>query len=166
MTSLPSVGTVDSLAPIWKGVGNTAAILGIVSFVLSKIPATIDNTHSVMRVCVGLNSDEVTDAGGNCPDIRLFNEIRDFIGMKPDPGYVAEGGFMDVIIDQGDMQQPTSVLVTANGGRQWQERRIPGVSSVDLARQSDLCLGRQLGASLWRALVGRDPEVFTIRMLI
>jgi len=115
MTSPPSVGTVDSLAPIWKGVGNMAAILEVISFILGKIPANKDNTQSMMRVCVGLNSDELTDAGGNCPDIRLFNEIHDFVAKKPDPGYVSEGDFIDVIIDQGDVQQPTSALITANG---------------------------------------------------
>ena len=115
MTSPPSVGTVDSLAPIWKGVGNMAAILGIISFILGKIPANKDNTQSIMRVYGRLNSNEFTDAGGNCPDIRLFNEIHDFIAKKPDPGYVSEGDFIDVIIDQGDGQQPTSALITANG---------------------------------------------------
>lgn len=67
-----------------------------------------------MRVGVGLNKDGLTNAGGDCPDVRLFNEVHEKIGTTTDPGYVGEGDYKDVEVDQDSYQQPISALISAN----------------------------------------------------
>ncbi|RYP08225.1 hypothetical protein DL764_002040 [Monosporascus ibericus] len=54
---------------------------------------------STVRVAVGLDyGSSLINAGGDLPDVRVFNEAGNFIGMVADPGTVENGGFADITV--------------------------------------------------------------------
>lgn len=53
--TMAAVSIVGFLAPIWIGIENTAAVLGIINFIIFRVPAVQDDIHSIMRVGVGQN---------------------------------------------------------------------------------------------------------------
>lgn len=75
----------------------------------------MDDTKSAMRVAVALTSETGPfHAGGDCPDIRLWDESGEKLGEKMNPGWIEDGDFRDVVIDQLGKHQPTYALLSAN----------------------------------------------------
>ncbi|THZ29595.1 hypothetical protein D6C89_01929 [Aureobasidium pullulans] len=93
--------------------GVFTGILGTISFLQSNIPSN-DGTSSKVRVFVGLDGTQgLTNAGGDAPDIRQFNNNPEFLGAKYDPGHIGSGTYKDIKIGQS-RQQPVYTLLTAN----------------------------------------------------
>ncbi|KAI1146705.1 hypothetical protein F4825DRAFT_466329 [Nemania diffusa] len=90
--------------------------LSIVDFAKDNVPDQ-KAVGSTVRVTVGLDTHGgLNNAGGDLPDIRLFNEGGGFLGMVADPGKVKTGSFEDITIkhDDGSGQQATYALFSAN----------------------------------------------------
>ncbi|KAI1774803.1 hypothetical protein F4818DRAFT_418994 [Hypoxylon cercidicola] len=103
-------------AGIIEAIGVISGVLGIIQFGADNFAAP-ESVGSTIRVTVGLDySGGLNNAGGDLPDVRLFNEGGEFIGIKVGPGKVKDGGFGDIKIDHNDdtTQQPTYALFSAN----------------------------------------------------
>ncbi|PVH88139.1 hypothetical protein DL98DRAFT_544637 [Cadophora sp. DSE1049] len=99
-----------------KVLGVISGILGIISFGENnfKPPKAVG---SVVNIAVGLDYEGgLQNAGGNLPDVRLFNEGGEFLGMSTDPGDVADGAAEDITINHksDNGQQATYGLFSAN----------------------------------------------------
>ena len=115
MAALAVSPLVQAFSYASGALGNTAAVLGIWSFAEIHLPGIKRKTPtSRMRVVVGLSGSEQKDTAGDCPDIRLWGETFNFLGMEADPGFISEGGYIDVIIDQKTTEQPTYALLSGN----------------------------------------------------
>ena len=93
-------------------VGIPASNLGIYSFIENHIPHATP-PHSVIRVAIALNESPEMHSDGNAPDIRLWNEYGEFLGMNEDGTIIEDGGYKDIEINQ-NTNQPTYVLLSAN----------------------------------------------------
>lgn len=100
-----------------------ATVIGIVSGLISIFGFLKENfadddgspTNSKMRVAVGLDGTEgLSNAGGDYPDVRVFNEVGNYLGGEFDPGYIYDGTVYDLTIRQSVGQQPTYALFTGN----------------------------------------------------
>ncbi|KAI4859909.1 hypothetical protein F4820DRAFT_462101 [Hypoxylon rubiginosum] len=103
-------------AGIIEAIGVISGVLGIIQFGVDNFaePKTVGST---IRLTVGLDTNGgLNNAGGDLPDVRLFNEAGEFIGIKAGPGKVKDGGFGDITVDHNDdtTQQPTYALFSAN----------------------------------------------------
>ncbi|CAG8981271.1 hypothetical protein HYALB_00003869 [Hymenoscyphus albidus] len=60
----------------------------------------------------------LSNGGGDLPDVRLWNEAGEFLGMHADPGKLKSGITSDITIKHkdGNGQQPTYALFSANNG--------------------------------------------------
>lgn len=96
-------------------IGVISGILGIAQFGMDKFAAP-DSSGSVVRFQVALDSDGgLSNAGGDIPDIRLFNEVGEFLGGRYDPGFVEDGTTSsDVRVKQKSEHQATYALFSAN----------------------------------------------------
>ncbi|KAI1335271.1 hypothetical protein F5Y15DRAFT_255325 [Xylariaceae sp. FL0016] len=104
------------MAQVIEAIGLISGVLGIISFAQDNFPEQ-ESVGSTVRVTVGLDtSGGLNNAGGDAPDIRLFNEAGEFLGMKADPGSVSDGGFLDITVDHNDddNSQATYALFSAN----------------------------------------------------
>ncbi|KAF2969184.1 hypothetical protein GQX73_g4398 [Xylaria multiplex] len=98
-------------------IGIIGIILGIYETAASHYP-TAHPSHTVMRVTVGLDSkDGLHGAGGDMPDVQLFNEVGEFIGKRFKPGKVKSGEYFDITIEHRhkSRQQSSYALLAANG---------------------------------------------------
>lgn len=104
-----------SVAAVIDVIGVLSGILGIAQFGIDNFGAS-DTGGSVVRFQVGLNSDGgLSNAGGDIPDIRLFNEVGDFLGGSYNPGFIEDGTTgSDIRVTQKKEQQATYALFTAN----------------------------------------------------
>ncbi|KAH6888517.1 hypothetical protein B0T10DRAFT_606890 [Thelonectria olida] len=96
--------------------GVIGTLLGIVQFGMDNFESP-ETAKSILKVGVGLDYDGgLTNAGGDLPDVRLFNEGGDFLGMTVDPGKVksGSGGVVEVPHDSDNGQQATYALLSAN----------------------------------------------------
>ncbi|RYP59709.1 hypothetical protein DL771_010778 [Monosporascus sp. 5C6A] len=103
-------------AGVFEAIGVISGVLGIIQFGIDNFAAP-ESVGSTVRIAVGLDYDGgLSNAGGDLPDVRLFNEAGDFIGMVADPGTVDSGGFADITIPHngGSTQQATYALFSAN----------------------------------------------------
>ncbi|KAI1475702.1 hypothetical protein F4774DRAFT_396030 [Daldinia eschscholtzii] len=103
-------------AGVIEAIGVLSGVLGILQFGIDHFPKD-DGPKSTVRITVGLDTPGgLNNAGGDLPDVRLFNEAGKFIGINVDPGYVSDGGFGDIEIShKGDTnQQPAYALFSAN----------------------------------------------------
>ncbi len=103
------------MAGIINVIGIVSGILGIFQFGIDNFAKT-DSGGSVVRIQVGLDSTGgLTNSGGDLPDIRLFNEVGEFLGAKYDPGHIDDGTTgSDIRVQQKAEQQATYGLFTAN----------------------------------------------------
>ncbi|KAI5864852.1 hypothetical protein GGS23DRAFT_466452 [Durotheca rogersii] len=104
------------MAGVIEAIGIISGLLGIVQFGIDNFadPKTVGST---IRITVGLDTKGgLNNAGGDLPDVRLWNEAGDFLGIKADPGKVEHGGFKDITINhkRDSTQQPTYTLFSAN----------------------------------------------------
>ncbi|TGJ80415.1 hypothetical protein E0Z10_g8349 [Xylaria hypoxylon] len=99
-------------------------VLGVIGMVLgfyemAKNHYPNNKPHSTtVRITVGLDSkDGLGGAGGDLPDIQLFNEVGGFIGKRFRPGKIKSGEYADIVIEQKHKsnQQPAYALLGANG---------------------------------------------------
>ena len=95
-------------------IGVLASVLGIVQFGEDNF-GNQDSGGSVVRIQTGLDSaGGLSNSGGDFPDVRLFNEVGEFLGANYDPGHIDDGTTKDVRISQTKEQQATYGLFTAN----------------------------------------------------
>ncbi|KAI0116432.1 hypothetical protein GGR51DRAFT_574711 [Nemania sp. FL0031] len=97
-------------------VGFVSGVLGIVQFGKDNLPQE-KSAGSTVRITVGLDTKNgLSDAGGDLPDVRLFNEAGEFLGIKTNPGKVNSGESADITIDHNrdSGQQATYALFSAN----------------------------------------------------
>lgn len=114
----------------------------------------------MVRFQVGLDSDGgLTNAGGDIPDIRLFNEVGEFLGGRYDPGYIEDGTTgSDVKVTQKSEQQTTYALFSANDDAVC----LAYISIVWPDEQKHGWLGswgRQLCHHIWQAVLATLVEL-------
>ncbi|KAI1459464.1 hypothetical protein F4805DRAFT_63649 [Annulohypoxylon moriforme] len=103
-------------AAVIEAIGLISGALGIIQFGIDNFPEP-KSVDSVVRITVGLDTNGGLDnAGGDLPDVRLYNEAGEYLGLSKDPGGIQDGGFADVTVShEGDStQQPTYTLFSAN----------------------------------------------------
>ncbi|KAI0384063.1 hypothetical protein F5Y04DRAFT_248889 [Hypomontagnella monticulosa] len=104
------------MAGVIEAIGVISGVLGILQFGIDNFPKQ-DTVSSTIRITVGLDTaGGLNNAGGDLPDVRLFNEGGEFLGIETDPGKVHDGGFKDITIKHNDdvNQQPAYALFSAN----------------------------------------------------
>src|ERR1700712_2521634 len=104
------------MAAIIDIIGVLSGVLGIVQFGMDNF-GDADSVGSTLKVAVGLNyANGLDNAGGDLPDVRLFNEGGDFLGITADPGYVDDGNTGTITVDHksDSGQQATYALFSAN----------------------------------------------------
>ncbi|KAI1115297.1 hypothetical protein F5Y14DRAFT_410829 [Nemania sp. NC0429] len=104
------------MAAVLEAIGLISGVLGIIQFGIDNLPQE-ESVGSTIRVTVGLDvSGQLNNAGGGLPDIRLFNEAGQFLGISADPGKVKAGEFGDITIehDHNSGQQAAYTLFSAN----------------------------------------------------
>ncbi|KAI1160787.1 hypothetical protein F5B18DRAFT_486877 [Nemania serpens] len=104
------------MAAILEAIGLISGVLGIIQFGMDNLPQE-ESVGSTIRVTVGLDvPGNLNNAGGDLPDIRLFNEAGQFLGIKADPGEVKSGEFGDITIEHNHNsgQQAAYTLFSAN----------------------------------------------------
>lgn len=95
-------------------VGVVSGVIALFNFAQNLFPSP-DPSNCNIRIQLGLNGGGGLDeAGGDIPDIRLFNESSTLIGEAHNLGYINNGGFRDLSIGQTPGQQPTYALFTGN----------------------------------------------------
>lgn len=95
-------------------IGLVSGLLGIYQFGKDNFGSS-DSGGSTVRVLLGLDIDGgLNNAGGDLPDVRLFNEGAEFLGMTVDPGSIDDGTASDIKVAQKVEQQATYGLFTAN----------------------------------------------------
>ncbi|KAI0418311.1 hypothetical protein F5X98DRAFT_386199 [Xylaria grammica] len=108
---LPLLG----LPPIVLGV--IGMILGFYELAKNHYPYRKPH-HTIVRITVGLDSkDGLSGAGGDLPDIQIFNEVGGYIGKASKRGKIKSGEFVDIPIKHNhhSSQQPAYALFAANG---------------------------------------------------
>lgn len=97
-------------------IGLVSGLLGIVQFGMDNFGGEDDSVNSIIKIAVGLDGGGLTNAGGDLPDVRLFNEFGEFLGMSADPGFIDDGtaGEIKVRHNDGLGQQATYTLFSAN----------------------------------------------------
>lgn len=104
------------MGSIIEAIGVLSGVLGIIQFFKVNFPPP-EIVGSMVRVGVGLDiKGGIQNAGGDLPDVRLWNEDGVFLGLTVDPGKVANGGFGDIKIahEHNLNQQATYALFSAN----------------------------------------------------
>ncbi|KAJ8130627.1 hypothetical protein O1611_g3000 [Lasiodiplodia mahajangana] len=104
------------MAAILEVIGFISGVLGIIQFGEDNLPEK-KSVGSTVRITVGLDTKGgLNNAGGDLPDVRLFNEAGEFLGIKTNPGKVRSGEFSDITIEHDwDLgQQATYALFSAN----------------------------------------------------
>lgn len=96
-------------------IGVISGLLGIYQFGADNFGSS-DDGGSVLRFQVGLDSPNgLSNSGGDLPDVRLFNEVGEFLGITADPGTIEDGTTgSDIRVTQSSEQQATYGLITAN----------------------------------------------------
>ncbi|KAI9785425.1 MAG: hypothetical protein M1816_000440 [Peltula sp. TS41687] len=99
-------------------IGLIGTMIGVIRLIEDKVNLAHNKGGSVVRFHVGLDTDMglgLSNAGGDIPDVRLYNEVGDFIGGRYDPGHIDDGTTgHDVRVQQNVAQQATYGLFTAN----------------------------------------------------
>jgi len=95
-------------------------LLGIVGFGLDNFGSKEPNASSI-KIAVGLDRQtldggSLSQAGGDLPDIRLFNNFGESLGMAVDPGRVGDGAQGEVLVrhNNDNKQQAAYTLFSAN----------------------------------------------------
>ncbi|KAI1822785.1 hypothetical protein F4861DRAFT_371310 [Xylaria intraflava] len=104
------------MSGILDAIGLISGVLGIISFGQDNLPKS-NTKGSTVRVTVGLDvSGGLSNAEGDLPDVRLFNEAGDFLGITADPGKVKSGDFGDITVnhENDSGQQASYALFSAN----------------------------------------------------
>ncbi|KAK0745745.1 hypothetical protein B0T18DRAFT_390318 [Schizothecium vesticola] len=75
-----------------------------------------DFIGSTIKIAAGLDGGVLSGAGGDLPDVRLFNEFGVFLGIAAEPGVVESGeaGVIKVTHNNALKQQAPYTLFSAN----------------------------------------------------
>ncbi|KXX80765.1 hypothetical protein MMYC01_203935 [Madurella mycetomatis] len=87
----------------------------LVSFSLDQIPTSDSETATVSYVIAndGANGD-LTSAGGNKPDLRMWDETGEFIAIETQDDEYCGEGWTTCSTDVGTLEAPTYTLFTGN----------------------------------------------------
>ncbi|KAL3476680.1 hypothetical protein BJX99DRAFT_246700 [Aspergillus californicus] len=101
------------MAGVVDAIGVISGLLTIVSFSMDNFGDTTE-PGSTIKVAVALDNDAAgtINAGGDLPDVRVWNSFGDFTGMTADPGTVGDGTVGTVEVDHE--QQGSYSLFSAN----------------------------------------------------
>src|SRR5690242_17930495 len=84
------------LLPALRVLNVVTGILGFIPFAMENFGPP-DSAASVIKFTVGLDvAGGLQNAGGDLPDVRLFNEGGEFLGIATDPGYVGDGSTAEI----------------------------------------------------------------------
>ncbi|KAL4916770.1 hypothetical protein BDW62DRAFT_211739 [Aspergillus aurantiobrunneus] len=101
------------MSGVVEAIGVTAGILGIVQFGMNNF---VDTTEpgSTIKVAIALDGEGggTEDAGGDLPDVRIWNDFGEYKAMTADPGSVGDGTVGTIEIDHD--QQGVYSLFSAN----------------------------------------------------
>ena len=105
------------------GIASAIKVLNIITGIIGFIPFAMENfggqdsAASVIKFTVGLDvAGGLQNAGGDLPDVRLFNEGGEFLGISTDPGSVGDGSTAEIKVkhNDGNGQQAAYALFSAN----------------------------------------------------
>ncbi|KAI9147532.1 hypothetical protein HJFPF1_12558 [Paramyrothecium foliicola] len=103
-----------AFAAVVNVVGVLSGVVGILQFGIDNFAPKDDEGSTVVQLAIGLDvPDGLNNAGGDLPDVRLFNEAGAFLGMAADPGDVADGTLGKVTVSTNG-QQSAYTLFSAN----------------------------------------------------
>ena len=97
-------------------IGLVSGILGVIQFTEDHLPShNGDGSDSALRVGLGLDSINNSNAQGPIRHIKLYDENRNIIGAGSGSSTISDGGFQDINIQQryGPSKQPTYIQVNA-----------------------------------------------------
>lgn len=97
-------------------IGVVSGLLGLVQFGIDNFAAP-ETAASKLKIGVGLDiAGGLNNAGGDLPDVRLWNEGGEFLGISADPGKIDDGSTKEITVShKGDNgQQATYALFSAN----------------------------------------------------
>lgn len=116
MAELVAVAAAAAGLSATEAFGVLAGTLGIIGFLENNFGQPVESISAVVRIQVGLASlsGQLTQADGDLPDVRNFNDAAEPVGTMKDPGHVDDGSFVDFKVSQERNQQPTYTLFTAN----------------------------------------------------
>ncbi|KAL6358940.1 hypothetical protein LRP88_09135 [Fusarium phalaenopsidis] len=94
-------------------------VIGVISGLLGILQFGIDNfveepgDGSTFKIAVGLDGTKgLREAGGHLPDVRVWNQNGEFVGMEADPGKVKSGNLGEIHVDHDN--QGVYTLFSAN----------------------------------------------------
>ena len=99
-------------------VGILADVVGMGMMVESMLPDQNED-ETVVRISVGMTSEEVDDTKGNTPGISLYDIMGRSIGStSPHKNAILDGSFEDIKVpfDDGVGKKPTEYISLVNGG--------------------------------------------------
>ncbi|KAL5340167.1 hypothetical protein BJX70DRAFT_127312 [Aspergillus crustosus] len=101
------------MAAAVQAIGVISGLLGIVNFGITNFKDTTE-PGSTIKVAVALDGANggTEDAGGDLPDVRVWNDFGEFKAMTADPGHVGDGTVGTIEIDHD--QQGVYSLLSAN----------------------------------------------------
>lgn len=101
-----------------NSIGVVSGALGVVQFPMDHFSEPNKVGQASIKIGVGLDPGyHLRNEGSDLPDVRLFSEAGQFLGMAVDSGSVDEGGFGEVkvqIARTGNGKQPTYALFSAS----------------------------------------------------
>lgn len=116
-----ATGTVVSI------IGTAVTLLG---FLLDNVPDS-DAGKATLNFYIandGAGDPPLTDAGGDLPDVRLWDETIEFLGINADPGFCEEGA-TTCKVEVSTEEAPTYALFTGNNDAiciAWTSITFPG----------------------------------------
>ncbi|KAM5445194.1 hypothetical protein MaudCBS49596_007783 [Microsporum audouinii] len=80
-----------------NAIGVISGILGIISFDPKNFAHEHPVSGSIIKVAVALDGPSgPTNAGGDLPDVRIWNDVGDFVGINSKPGRVKSGNLGEI----------------------------------------------------------------------
>ncbi|KAI9041355.1 uncharacterized protein KD926_006931 [Aspergillus affinis] len=87
------------MAAFVEAIGVISGLLGIVSFAQDNFGSG-ETSGSTYKFAVALDGPGgTTNAGGDLPDVRVWNDVGKFVGMSVDPGKVKNGNLGEYSVD-------------------------------------------------------------------
>ncbi|KAH8690713.1 hypothetical protein BGW36DRAFT_306760 [Talaromyces proteolyticus] len=100
------------MAGFVQAIGIINGLLGIVQFGINNFESQ-PPPGSTIKFAIGLDSQSgLTNAGGDLPDVRIWNLYGKFVGMTDDPGSVGDGDIGQVYVSHEN--QGVYSLMSAN----------------------------------------------------
>ncbi|KAJ4305968.1 hypothetical protein N0V88_000758 [Collariella sp. IMI 366227] len=102
--------------PLLSVINIAVGAIGLIPM-FSDMFGSQDRAASVIKVTVGLDMEGcLSNAGRDLPDVRLFNEGGEFLGISADPGKIKDGSTATIKVKHKDdnTQQATYALFSAN----------------------------------------------------